>query len=420
MFDASLQLELFHGTTLRVNILSVAGETLDVELPATDTIAKVKHSVASAWSIPSSCSKLLRDAEVLKDDTIIGQCLYSNSIAGTIDANNLSLTVVVSLDVVHSNLNDDRVAKRVFALEELGILGLKGGDATVGIVVNCLEEKDERVQAAAAEALKKFATRGNQQIVTALLSKLKHKRSSVKKVVLNFLADLVEVSDQVALAEICSCFEQHASCSEVSMAAVEALGTLALQGDHTCIVNALTGLLSQKPKQVRKAAVRALAKLAERGVAIEVSAVTVGLSDVQSDVRIATLKAIAKICRKGDQDALTALTVCIADADCMVRLAALCAMGEIHDKGDKAAFAYSRLVGRSGRERKGASSEVSHTSGDEARMPVAAEDADAFDKYFAKDGRLILPPSCKRRANASCNSDEDGRSPTVANSCNMQ
>lgn len=350
---------------LGVCISSVAGDTLEIELEASDTIASVKHAVASTWSIPCTCQRVVTDSEVLEDDAIIERCMRSNPVGVT----RLILTVVVSLDVVRSNINckdacsDVRAAKRVFALQELGILGLKGGHAGIALVVNCLEEKEERVCRAAIDALSKFAAKGNQDIIAALVPKLKHKRCNVKRVALEFLGQLAEVGDRNVITEVCSCLEQHVTSAEITAAAIETLGTLALQGDRDCITLSLTQLLCHRSKLVRKAGVQSLTKLAERGVAIKISAVSGCLVDTQPEVRIATLKAIAKIAVKGDQNALRAVSGCVADAESSVRLAALCAMAEIAEKGDENAFAYSRLLG--GYRRR--SGQGTSTSSDDGR-----------------------------------------------------
>jgi len=387
---------------LRVTLSSLVGETLDLEVQATDTIINVKHVVARVWSIPCSCQKLLLDTEVLTDDAIIERCVRCKTLEV---GGGLSLTVVVSLDVVRAYLNsqdassDIRVAKRVFALQELGILGLKGGTAGIATVVNCLEEKDERVCQAAVESLRQFAMKGDQRIIAALIAKLQHKRSNVKKVALGFLGELTELGDHNVVTEVCACLEHHVTSASVTMAAVATLCTLALQGDQDHIVSSLTNLLVHKSKNVRKVVIQSLVKLSERGIAISVSAVSACTADTQSEVRIATLKAITKFAAKGDQEALFAVSDClgdpqhevriaslkaiakiavkgnqdalmavslsVADTDSGVRLAALCAIAEIADKGDENAFAYSRLLGRPRRKFAGSDAQGAASSGGE-------------------------------------------------------
>jgi len=367
----------------RVCISSVAGETLDLELPSTGTIAEVKLAVANSWSIPKSCQKLLTDDRILEEEAIIERLFLSSTLSDSVGS--LFLTLVVTLDVVRANLNsqdgcsDIRSSKRVFALQELGMLGLKGGQAAIGLVVNCLEEKDERVYRAAIDALTSFATKGNQDIIAALMPKLKHKRCQVKKVALEFLGKLTEVGDQKVINGICACLEQHVINAEVTTAAIEALCLLALQGDQDCIVASLTNILCHKSKLVRKVAVQALVRFSQRGISIDISALSTCLVDTQSEVRVATLKAIAKIARKGDQEALTAVSVCIADTESSVRLAALCAMAEIAEKGDDNAFSYSRLLGAFKRKGLGCTS----TSSDEGTRPCTPNIPECLPPKFA-------------------------------------
>jgi len=388
---------------LRVCISSVAGETLDVESQATDKISDVKQAVAIAWSIPCSCQKLLLDAEVLSDEAVIQQCLTGDTLA----ACGLALSLVVSLDGIHSNINNQdtdsevRCSKRVFALRELGILGLKGELSGVTTVVNCLEEKDERVRVAAIEALSKFASKGNQLLIGALIPKLKHKRAEVKQVVLEFLGQLVEVGDHNVVREVCDCFKHHVTNAELTAAAIATLGTLALQGDQDYIVSSLTNLLSHKNKVVRKITVQSLATLAERGIVISVSAMTASLVDTQSEVRIAALKAIPKIAMKGDKEALKAVSVCVKDTETRVRLAALCAMATIAEKGERNTFAYSRLIGEKKQKREGANTQGS-TQGVEDGRPRAIVMIRSLlgleDGSRECLGDSLCTPSCMRRA----------------------
>lgn len=309
------------------------------------------------------------------------------------------LTVTVSLDVVgalstvvvsqQDTPSDTLVAKRVFALQEHGILGMRDGQAGIARVVNCLEEKDDRVRQAAIEALRQFATKGDPRIIAALLAKLQHTRNSVKTVALELLGELTEVGDHNVVAQVCACLEHHVTNASVTTAAIATLCTLALQGDQEYIVASLTQIVGHNSKVVRKVAIQSLVKLAERGIAISVSAVSACIADAQSEVRIAalkaittfadtgdqealfaasdclgdpehevriaSLKAIAQIAVKGDQDAMMAVSLSVADADSGVRLAALCAIAEIAEKGEENAFAYSQLLGRPRHKSGGAS-----------------------------------------------------------------
>lgn len=387
---------------LRVCISNVAGETLDVESQSTDKISDVKKAISVAWSIPCSCQKLLLDAEVLDDESVIQQCL----IGDTLGACGVPVSLVVSLEGIRANINNQdsdseiRSSKRVFALRELGILGLKGELSGISTVVNCLEEKDERVRVAAIEALSKFATKGNQLLIGTLLPKLKHKRSEVKQVVLEFLGQLAEVGDHNVVREVCECFEHHVTNAELTAAAIATLGTLALQGDQDVIISSLTSLLSHKNKAVRKATVQAFATVAERGVVVGVSVVSGSLVDTQSDVRIAALKAIPKIAVKGDKEAIKAVSVCVKDAETRVRLSALCAMATIAEKGDRNTFAYSRLIGEK-KKRESATAQGSNPGVEDARpraIVMLRSLLGLEDGSRECFGDSLCTPSCMRRA----------------------
>jgi len=387
---------------LRVCISNVAGETLEVESQSTDKVSDVKQAVAVAWAIPSSCQKLLLDAKVLDDESVIQHCLTGD----TLGVCGLPLSLVVSLDGVRALINNQdtdsevRSSKRVFALRELGILGLKGELSGVSTVVNCLEEKDERVRVAAIEALSKFATKGNQLLIGALIPKLKHKRAEVKQVVLEFLGQLAEVGDHNVLSEVCECFEHHVTNAELTAAAIATLGTLALQGDQDFIISSLTNLLSHKNKAVRKATVQSLATLAERGIVIGVSAMSCCLVDTQSEVRIAALKAIPRIAVKGDKAAIKAVSVCVKDTETRVRLSALCAMASIAEKGEKNTFAYSQLIGEK-KKREGANTQGSNSCVEDGRPRAIIMMRSLLgleDGSRECLGDSLCTPSCMRRA----------------------
>jgi len=412
---------------LRVSISSIAGDTLDVESQASDKISDVKNAVASAWSIPSSCQRILQDAEELKDDCVVENCLPSCGPSNTLGASGLEVALVVSLDGIHSNINNQdadaevRAAKRVFALRELGILGLKGEISGITIVVNCLEEKDERVRVAAIESLSKFATKGNQLVIGALLPKLKHKRSEVKQVVLEFLGQLTEVGDHNVINEICDCFEHHVTNAELTAAAIATLGTLAVQGDQEIVVASLTKLLNNKNKVVRKVTVQAMATLAERGIVISVSVMSACLVDAQSDVRIAALKAIPKIAKKGDAEALRAVSVCVKDTETRVRLGALCAMASIAEKGDRSSFAYSRLIHDKKKAPTNREGSRSNIEDGRPRAIVMIRSLLGLEGDGSREclGDSLCTPSCMRRAgpahgNVSSSSSSGGGGSSIS------
>jgi HEAT repeat protein len=332
--------------------------------------------------------------------------------------------MVVSLESVHANIYSQDADERIFALRELSILGLKGEHAGISLVVNCLEEKDERVRKAAAEALRKFADKGHPKIIAALLPKLRHRRSNVKKVVLEFLGELSEVGDKHVVTEVCTCFERHAFSAEVASAAVDTLGVLALQGDQAdqeFVVTSMTSLLSHKPVDVRKAAVQALPKLSERGITIDISRVSGCLDDTQSEVRIAAIKAIAKIAIKGDKDALKAVSGCFSDEECQVRLAAMCAIAEIAEKGNANAFAYSRLVGlQHGKEGGSREHEASSSTSTLPPIPPRQETPEPREDSIRDCSYALLNPTCRRRSAPRANDEGetvDGRLPPK---CNLQ
>ena len=83
----------------------------------------------------------------------------------------------------------------------------------------------------------------------------------------------------------------------------------------------------------------ALGKIAEKGNAGAIAAVSARVEDANWDVRRAALDALPKIAEKGDAGAIAAVSARLEDADWYVRSAAVDALPKIAEKGDAGANA---------------------------------------------------------------------------------
>lgn len=78
-------------------------------------------------------------------------------------------------------------------------MGFRGGSALINTVAASLEDRDDRVQKVAADALLRIASKGDKTVTKALLPRLRHKRSDVKQAALQLLVQLGTKGDENAI-----------------------------------------------------------------------------------------------------------------------------------------------------------------------------------------------------------------------------
>merc|ERR1719375_755041 len=139
-------------------------------------------------------------------------------------------------------------------------------------------------------------------------------------------AELPEIRDRRIIMRI-PCGKPTAS------RALQALGKVAEKGDAG-VIRAVSARLEDADEGVRLAAVEALGKVAEKGDAGAIAAVSARFEHEKPYVRQAAVQALGTIAEKGDAGVIRAVSARLEDAGEGVRLAAVEALGTIAEKGD--------------------------------------------------------------------------------------
>mmetsp|Transcript_67850 Transcript_67850/g.201937 ORF Transcript_67850/g.201937 Transcript_67850/m.201937 type:complete len:284 (-) Transcript_67850:51-902(-) len=233
-----------------VVVSTLAGDSLQLELQPQSTIWQLKQAVAgSAWALPPACQLLVRlDAQEPVDDAdLVAQDHY---------------TLVVSLDAVCSDLVAADPLQRRAALQALGKLGSKGGEAALAAVLPCLEDSAFEVRWAAVLAIPHIAAKGDSRALSAVAARLEDHAPCVREAAVQTAAQIAERGDRRAIAAVAVRLEHRDH--EVRQAAVEAIAHVSERGDQHCITR-LMALLDSEDNNVAMAAIEAIAKVAERG-----------------------------------------------------------------------------------------------------------------------------------------------------------
>lgn len=114
------------------------------------------------------------------------------------------------------------------------------------------------------------------------------------------------------------------------------LGKLGPKAGH--VFNAVAACLQDEDYAVRRAAVGALARIAEKGDRRAITTVFAYLEDEKSFVRSDALRALVQLAPKGDHPTIMAVASCLEDTDDCVRYAAVLALSQIAEKNDQHAI----------------------------------------------------------------------------------
>lgn len=171
----------------------------------------------------------------------------------------------------------------------------------------------------------------------ALSSGSSHRRVEA----LGELRDLGPRGGAAAMLAVCRHLEDEDR--RVRRAAAKALGRVAEAGDQHAIAVARR-LLEDRGWSVRAAAVEALAAVAEKGDQLVTAAVRTLLDDESWRVRAACVTALGRVAEAGDQDAIAAASNLLVDENADVRHAAAEAIARVADTSDVDTIAAARSV----------------------------------------------------------------------------
>lgn len=310
---------------LRVAVHNLSGETFAHIAEPGMSIEELKGILSQHWHVPPACQLLLFGTVPCKNDDLLEVHL-----AGKDDVA-LSLTMVVSLDAVHTALRNGSPRASAAALSALGGLGpQQGGASAIDAGIEALGHEDARVRQAAVAALSAMAEWGDGRAVEAVAACLEHEDLGTRRAAVKALARMAGSKARAIAAA--SARLEHGSAA-VRRAAVEALARLAERGDPQ-VVASVGARLQHRDGAVRRTALEALSRLAERGDEPVVSAVSACLSAGDARMRRAAVDTLGFVAQAEHADAVQALCDCLRDHDGVVRRAAVDALASSTEVGD--------------------------------------------------------------------------------------
>eukprot|EP00929_Paragymnodinium_shiwhaense_P067711 TRINITY_DN34047_c0_g1_i1.p1 TRINITY_DN34047_c0_g1~~TRINITY_DN34047_c0_g1_i1.p1 ORF type:complete len:134 (-),score=18.88 TRINITY_DN34047_c0_g1_i1:63-464(-) len=128
---------------LAIKVRSVGTAELDFDLPPAARVVDLKRLVAGEWQIPVSCQRMFAEGGL----TEIANSTTCGSLSETcLGCHGPLVCVVMTLDSVLSEIHHPLPSRRKHALEDLGILGTRGGQQAVKAVASCLADGDVEVR----------------------------------------------------------------------------------------------------------------------------------------------------------------------------------------------------------------------------------------------------------------------------------
>ncbi|CAL1164101.1 unnamed protein product, partial [Cladocopium goreaui] len=137
-----------------LEIQSVSGQLLELDVMCGQKIFDVKQLIEGKWGIPPSCQRLLRESEE-----------YSDSYALQEKDLHQDLLCLISLQKLCLQLNSSGSCARAEALQELR--RLRGHPAARDAALKCLEDVNAYVRASAVEVILQVAAEGDPEVLEA-------------------------------------------------------------------------------------------------------------------------------------------------------------------------------------------------------------------------------------------------------------
>eukprot|EP00811_Abedinium_folium_P032309 NODE_5365_length_1778_cov_7.777105.p1 GENE.NODE_5365_length_1778_cov_7.777105~~NODE_5365_length_1778_cov_7.777105.p1 ORF type:complete len:512 (-),score=79.85 NODE_5365_length_1778_cov_7.777105:99-1634(-) len=234
-----------------------------------------------------------------------------------------------AIDQLVKRFEDSKVAEAT--MDALACITRKGDEHALDAVRACFTDASGRVRRTAARVLPLVAQRGDIRSIAAITTLFDDKSYEVRHFALRAYAALGEGSeDPQAFATLASCLSHWSW--YVREPAVAAAGKVAPKGHQ----HALAPLLHDGDSEVRQAAIRAIARLAERGNARTVDTMVACLEDDDDFVRRAAFSVLPRVAERGDSRAIEAAVTRLEHKAWIWRGAAVRALERLVQHGDTA------------------------------------------------------------------------------------
>jgi HEAT repeat protein len=184
---------------------------------------------------------------------------------------------------------------------------VKTGDkSAISAILPCLHHlRDWRAVSAALNALRRYAPRGDIEVMTAVTRCIDHAHPGVREAVISALGSLAEPG-AVVVIDMLLIFVKHNN-PHVCEAAVMALGKLVDTG-NTVAVQAVIMQMSQRSAwSMRSSAMVAVGQIAKRGEEVAISKMVACLTDRDEHVNSYAVKVLREIIKVGDITIVSAI-----------------------------------------------------------------------------------------------------------------
>eukprot|EP00416_Gambierdiscus_australes_P025483 CAMPEP_0171064890 /NCGR_PEP_ID=MMETSP0766_2-20121228/6545_1 /TAXON_ID=439317 /ORGANISM="Gambierdiscus australes, Strain CAWD 149" /LENGTH=382 /DNA_ID=CAMNT_0011520959 /DNA_START=49 /DNA_END=1197 /DNA_ORIENTATION=- len=305
------------GTTVNVDIRSLSGALLSLNVDRGSTVADVKAEIQRQWETPALYQILTCGDSVLANAESI-QAIAESSSA-------LSMTMLVSHEEVSKELDSGESLRQLPTLQALANLGSRAGDFAVDAVCALLDGPDTEVFTKAAQTLVSIAGPENKSALAALTKMVGSRNGTKRRLAVTALGSLARPGDKEVLEGLTHHIENSMTCARCC--ALDALAVVG-HGQESAIAM-IIAQLQHLEVRVRTFAVRALATAAIPGDAASVAAAVSRLEDSAVEVRIAAVRTTAKLASSADEAAVAGVMQCLEDRNTFVRMAAVKALAAL-------------------------------------------------------------------------------------------
>eukprot|EP00930_Biecheleria_cincta_P016361 TRINITY_DN13339_c0_g1_i2.p1 TRINITY_DN13339_c0_g1~~TRINITY_DN13339_c0_g1_i2.p1 ORF type:complete len:210 (-),score=48.41 TRINITY_DN13339_c0_g1_i2:13-642(-) len=197
---------------------AVSGEQFclpDVDLQT--SVAEVKTKIEDYCHVPRNALQLLHGVTLLNDNS--EQLAFACCTDGPV----LSLTMLVSVQDLLTELLKGNEAARLESLHALSKLGLRGSEEVTSAVLRvvAVQGQSEEVKISAAHTLSLVAERGNTSAIDAMMAFLDDPGGYIRVAGLQALGSLVHKGDERVIAAVAALWDDWHPC--VKFAAAETL-----------------------------------------------------------------------------------------------------------------------------------------------------------------------------------------------------
>eukprot|EP00927_Polykrikos_kofoidii_P034789 TRINITY_DN29433_c0_g2_i1.p1 TRINITY_DN29433_c0_g2~~TRINITY_DN29433_c0_g2_i1.p1 ORF type:complete len:734 (-),score=116.68 TRINITY_DN29433_c0_g2_i1:48-2249(-) len=219
---------------------------------------------------------------------------------------------------------------------ELGEIAEKGDMDVVNAAVQLFEHPEESVRRNAVALLSRVAELADSRVFDVLSASLNHSGAEVREAAIHALEQIARSSEREALELVAPRLKDDNAC--VRAAAIMATAQLGWCGNIE-VIHSILPALKDVDAAVRQAVFQALAKIAPKGQSAVIDALVATIQSKDSAmVRRAAVVALGKVAEKGDRKSFHAVAELLGDKDAKVRRAAARTMAVLGAKEDPEAL----------------------------------------------------------------------------------